>query len=161
MPWDRGAGFNPLGAVANGTVAASENVMIGYQPGTIDSTDPSKFTAIGTSAVAGASGTAIGSATKAGTNATAIGRGAIATGKGSMALGMDSTNVPATTTVDDEIKLGTPAHTTKIAGRLNVAQRTPTSGADTQGQVGDVMSDANYVYVKTSTGWKRSPLTSW
>jgi hypothetical protein len=38
---------------------------------------------------------------------------------------------------------------------------TPTSSADTIGNIGDISWDANYVYVKTATGWKRSGLTAW
>jgi hypothetical protein len=33
---------------------------------------------------------------------------------------------------------------------------TPTSSGDTNGNVGDIAWDNNYVYVKTSTGWKRA-----
>jgi hypothetical protein len=51
--------------------------------------------------------------------------------------------------------------TLKVLGRLNVARITPTGGADTQGSVGDVTSDDDYVYVKTSTGWKRAALATW
>ena len=32
---------------------------------------------------------------------------------------------------------------------------------DAQGQVGDITSDADYLYVKTATGWKRAALTAW
>jgi hypothetical protein len=46
-------------------------------------------------------------------------------------------------------------------GGLSIAQHTPTSGADTYGSLGDVVADDNYVYAKTSTGWKRSALTTW
>jgi hypothetical protein len=35
---------------------------------------------------------------------------------------------------------------------------TPASSADTIGNIGDIAWDVNYVYVKTSTGWKRSGL---
>ena len=48
-----------------------------------------------------------------------------------------------------------------LAGRLNVAQRTPSGSGDTQGQVGDITSDADYLYVKTSAGWKRAALAAW
>ncbi len=37
---------------------------------------------------------------------------------------------------------------------------TPTSSADVNGNVGDVSWDDDYIYIKTSTGWKRSTLTS-
>lgn len=37
---------------------------------------------------------------------------------------------------------------------------TPTSSADANGNTGDIAWDDNYVYVKTSAGWKRSALTT-
>ena len=40
------------------------------------------------------------------------------------------------------------------------ASYTPTSSADTNGNVGDFSWDGNYFYIKTSSGWKRSALTS-
>jgi len=96
-----------------------------------------------------------------GVRSIAIGKSVVASGEGSVAIGRDWAYVSASTSVNNEIKLGTNLHTTKIIGRLNVAPRTPTSGADTQGAAGDITSDDNYVYVKTSTGWKRSALTAW
>jgi len=154
--------YQPNGLVANATVAASNNVAIGYQSGAADATDPGGLTAIGTYAVAAQSSTALGYQAVAGVlNSMALGAQTSATAQGSVAIGRDNTYVSASTSVINEIKLGTAAHTVKIIGRLNVARRTPTSGADSQGAVGDVTSDDSYVYVKTSTGWKRSPLTSW
>lgn len=43
--------------------------------------------------------------------------------------------------------------------RLRTAY-TPTSSADTNGNTGDVSWDANYIYIKTAAGWKRSALTT-
>jgi hypothetical protein len=44
---------------------------------------------------------------------------------------------------------------------LNLAQTyTPTSSADATGVTGDVKRDDNYLYIKTSTGWKRTALTT-
>ncbi|MDD5353868.1 MAG: hypothetical protein PHF95_01620 [bacterium] len=37
---------------------------------------------------------------------------------------------------------------------------TPTSSSDGNGAVGDVAWDTNYVYIKTSSGWKRSALST-
>lgn len=37
---------------------------------------------------------------------------------------------------------------------------TPTSTSDTNGNVGDVTWDDNYMYIKTSAGWKRSALST-
>lgn len=39
-------------------------------------------------------------------------------------------------------------------------QYTPTSSADANGNEGDIAVDDNFIYFKTSTGWKRSALTS-
>ena len=38
---------------------------------------------------------------------------------------------------------------------------TPTSSTDTYGNVGDVAYDDDYVYVRTSVGWKRTALGTW
>lgn len=38
---------------------------------------------------------------------------------------------------------------------------TPSSASDTRGDVGDIAWDSNYIYVKTSTGWKRAFITGW
>lgn len=38
---------------------------------------------------------------------------------------------------------------------------TPTGTADTNGNVGDVCWDGNYIYIKTSSGWKRAALSTW
>ncbi|MCB9201845.1 MAG: hypothetical protein H6604_02185 [Flavobacteriales bacterium] len=37
---------------------------------------------------------------------------------------------------------------------------TPTSSADTNGNTGDMAWDANYIYIKTASGWKRSALAT-
>jgi hypothetical protein len=41
-----------------------------------------------------------------------------------------------------------------------VTSYTPTSSADTNGTTGDIAKDDNYIYLKTSTGWKRAALTT-
>ncbi|MGB9851706.1 MAG: hypothetical protein ACPLPX_02450 [Candidatus Kapaibacteriota bacterium] len=38
---------------------------------------------------------------------------------------------------------------------------TPSGTADVNGNVGDVTWDDDYIYVKTSTGWKRAALSTW
>jgi hypothetical protein len=144
----KGAGYQSGGDVAtDATTTASYQTAIGYQAG------------------GGATnnyGTAIGYRSKAsGFGATAIGAGATASGAGSVAIGRDSNGNGATTTTNNEIAIGTSTHTVKIAGKLNVAQATPTSSSDIQGQVGDIATDDNYIYVKTSSGWKRSALSTW
>ena len=67
----------------------------------------------------------------------------------------------AAAVAENEFVLGVAAHNIKVPGRLNVAQRTPTGSADASGTVGDIATDDSYVYVKTSTGWKRAALTAW
>jgi hypothetical protein len=59
------------------------------------------------------------------------------------------------------IRLETVAgYSTKIT-QLNLsASFTPTGTADATGIVGDVARDDNYMYVKTSAGWKRSALST-
>ncbi len=38
---------------------------------------------------------------------------------------------------------------------------TPTGTSDSRGETGDVAWDDNYIYVKTSAGWKRAALNTW
>jgi hypothetical protein len=38
---------------------------------------------------------------------------------------------------------------------------TPSSSSDSQGNVGDIAKDDNYIYLKTSSGWKRAALSTW
>lgn len=45
--------------------------------------------------------------------------------------------------------------------QLRLAQTyTPSATADSNGQAGDVAWDANYIYIKTSSGWKRAALST-
>jgi len=59
-----------------------------------------------------------------------------------------------------------PTSATDITGANGYSQLrlrttyTPTSTADALGNVGDVAHDANYIYIKTSGGWKRSALST-
>tara|TARA_R100000908_G_scaffold19611_2_gene7615 strand:+ start:5153 stop:6397 length:1245 start_codon:yes stop_codon:yes gene_type:complete len=41
---------------------------------------------------------------------------------------------------------------------LFVPEYTPTSSLDSKGKVGEIVRDDNYIYIKTSSGWKRSNL---
>ena len=129
------AGSVPNGTAANATTSASGQTLVGYQTGAGSPTQASYI--------------------------TAIGHKATATAAGGFAIGSSSTGVGAASTAKNEGVLGTASHTVKIPGRLNVAQVTPTGSADTQGQVGDIATDADYVYVKTAAGWKRAALTAW
>jgi Head domain of trimeric autotransporter adhesin len=151
-------------ALANLT-SGLRNTAVGSKAARQNSTQ-TDVTAIGANAgespVASTKSTQIGSQSNASnSNSTAIGYGAKTTGWGSVAIGCDSATTSATSSVQDEFVLGTALHRVKILGRLNVAPRTPTSGADASGLVGDIVADDNYVYAKTSTGWKRSAITTW
>lgn len=41
-----------------------------------------------------------------------------------------------------------------------ISDYTPTSTNDTKGDTGNFAFDSNYLYVKTSVGWKRSALST-
>ena len=43
---------------------------------------------------------------------------------------------------------------------ITIPQYTPTSSIDENGTLGNVTRDDNYIYIKTSTGWKRANLES-
>jgi hypothetical protein len=43
---------------------------------------------------------------------------------------------------------------------LTIPFYTPTSSSDSNGTVGNITSDDNYMYIKTINGWKRSNLES-
>jgi hypothetical protein len=125
---------------------------------------------LGPSAAATDSGAvALGYLASAGYRAVAVGRSAWAMGDDSCAFGpytstdhMNSTSLgyAAFTTKDDQLTLGADHTEVWVPGRLNVARRTPSSSADTQGTVGDITSNDNYIYVKTNVGWKRAALST-
>jgi hypothetical protein len=66
------------------------------------------------------------------------------------------------------VGIGTTAPTARlhVAGSTGYNQLrlqtpyTPTSSTDPNGNVGDIAWDDNYIYVKTSTGWKRAALST-
>jgi len=64
------------------------------------------------------------------------------------------------------VNTDTPTANLDVAGTTGYNQLrmrtsyTPTSSADANGNVGDMAWDANYVYVKTAGGWKRSALSA-
>jgi hypothetical protein len=65
------------------------------------------------------------------------------------------------------VGFGTPSPTAKVdvvggTGYNQLRLRTsytPTGTSDTNGNVGDIAWDDNYIYVKTSVGWKRAALS--
>jgi hypothetical protein len=70
-------------------------------------------------------------------------------------------------TPDGNVGIGTTAPTAKVdvvgvTGYNQLRLRTPytpTGSADPNGNVGDIAWDDNYIYVKTSVGWKRAALS--
>ncbi|MBN1996350.1 hypothetical protein JW935_02275 [candidate division KSB1 bacterium] len=73
-------------------------------------------------------------------------------------LGFESGNVGVGTS--------SPASKLDVAGQngynqLRLRQNyTPASGSDPNGNTGEVAWDNNYIYIKTSTGWKRASLSA-
>lgn len=143
-----GAGYQSGGsATTDATVNGSAQTIIGYQAGSSPSANHT---------------TAIGFKAKAsGLNSTAIGSEVMASAAGSAALFRDSANTPAQSNVQDEVSLGTSLHRIKIVGKLNIASKTPIGTSDNTGVQGDITWDDNFVYVKTSNGWKRATLQTW
>lgn len=137
------AGFYP-----KETITADYQTLVGFQASQYTNEKEDYLTAIGFQA----SGRKY---------ATAIGSNSSAEGIGSVAIGVDGNGVGSEALKENEFVLGTEKHNVKIKGTLNLARYTPTSSTDSRGQIGDITSDDNYIYTKTSTGWKRSPLSTW
>jgi hypothetical protein len=92
------------------------------------------------------------------TNATAIGYNSTVNQSNSMVLGNGVINVGVGTS--------TPSSTVHVEG-LNgynqfrlVTQYTPTGTTDTNGLIGDTAWDDNFIYIKTTAGWKRTGLST-
>lgn len=142
----KGAGYTNNSVTTDATTTATGQTCIGYEA---------------TTSASNGFSTAIGYRSKSrGYYSNAFGANTEASALGSAALFTDSTGAGASSTVQDTVALGTALHNIKIAGRLNVAQRTPTGTADSQGNVGDITSDDGYIYAKTSVGWKRAALSA-
>jgi hypothetical protein len=70
--------------------------------------------------------------------------------------------------IPGNVGIGTTAPTARlhVAGATGYNQLrlqtpyTPTGSNDPNGNVGDICWDNNYIYVKTSTGWRRAPLSA-
>ena len=48
----------------------------------------------------------------------------------------------------------------EIHNNPSIPNYTPTSSNDSYGNIGNVTSDDDYLYIKTNNGWKRTPLQS-
>jgi hypothetical protein len=100
------------------------------------------------------------------TNQIVIGANAVGAGSNSVVLGNDAITK---TILKGNVGIGTtdPTATLDINGSTGYNQLrlrtnyTPTGSGDTNGNVGDISWDDNYIYVKTSSGWKRAALSSW
>ncbi len=118
-----------------------------------------------------------GTANKAsGRFASAGGRRAKANHAGSF-VWADSTNADFASTGGNQFLIrasgGVGVNTNSPTARLDVigttgynqvrmrTTYTPTGSADTNGNIGDIAWDANYVYIKTAAGWKRAALSTW
>lgn len=116
-------------------------------------------------------GVAVGSSAKAlNYDTTAVGGGTYVDAEYGTALGHQATvnsghdrssaiGWAAETTAADQLVLGHgPSFPTTVTvpGRFNVRQFTPSGSADSQGTVGDITTDDDYVYWKTSGGWLRA-----
>lgn len=144
----KSVGYFTNGSANNALTTGNDNIMLGDGAGFQSATNRNNTVSIGTNAGVD------------GNNTVAIGYGTKAKAGGAVAIGIDSSGNPAQTSTGNEFMLGTANHLVNIPGRLTLAQRTPTSSSDSQGRVGDIASDDNYVYAKTSTGWKRTALTT-
>jgi hypothetical protein len=78
-------------------------------------------------------------------------------------------NVSMDGTFDGAVSAATGMSTTTLdvngsTGYNQIRMRTsytPTGTSDPNGAAGDIAWDADYVYVKTSSGWKRAQLSTW
>jgi hypothetical protein len=102
---------------------------------------------------------------------TAVAAGAHALAEESLALGYETYVDPdhwnssaigryASTTRNNQIMLGTGGTEVAVADHLNLPLLGPSSSGDPLGHTGDVRIDANYIYVKTGSGWKRAALST-
>jgi hypothetical protein len=153
-----------VGSLAIGGEASSSTVAGGLRSSAVGADSQAygdyNFAAAGAS-TNGLAAIGVGpAASPAGDYAVAIGAATAATNAGAVAIGTDHTGGGAQADLEDDFVLGTANHHVAVPGRFNVAPRTPSGTADTQGAVGDLASDDNYLYAKTSTGWKRAALST-
>jgi hypothetical protein len=139
------------------------NVAIGYYAGRFIS-DGSPLTTAYYNILIGANSKTLANGS---TNEIVIGNNTTGAGSNSVVLG----NTAITKTIlRGNVALGVsdnnPTAKVDIQGSYGYNQLrlrtsyTPTSSADSNGNTGDISWDNNYIYVKTSAGWKRSALST-
>ena len=102
--------YSPAGVTANATTTALRQTAIGAQAGQASTTQRNDIVSVGYRALVD------------GENAIAIGSGTLAGAAGAVAIGKDAAGTSATTTVADEIKLGTANHNTVALGTMKVGK---------------------------------------
>ena len=131
---------------------------------------------IASAAASGNYSTAIGySTTASGDISTAIGKDIEANGNYTVAIalsdqgGLSVTQSNAMVIMGGNVGIDESAPTAKLdvngsTGYDQLRLRTsytPTGPGDTNGNVGDIAWDEYYIYIKTSSGWQRSALSTW
>jgi len=136
------------------TATGTNSTAIGASANT-----PSPFTVAlgyGTTAT-GSYATALGpGATASGTNAIALGYTAKALAPGSVAIGTDHTGVSASSSIQDQITIGTSNHTTYIPGNLTVSGTTAISGTSFNlysSTVGGVAATSGQALIYSGSQW--------
>lgn len=134
----------PLGVPANGTTTGNHNIGIGQQTGFMSRTQRDNTISIG--AGAGVDGD----------NAMALGHNARAGALGAAAIGCDSLGNGATTTTQDEIKVGTSLQTANFGGDLPLKFGSASAFQTTVGAAGGgaalPATPTKYLKVKDSAG---------
>lgn len=141
------SGWTPSGT--NATTTGTRQTCIGNNTGANTTTQLTDIVCVGDAAVTGGnSSVAIGSAAVGFTNAISIGKGVTVSASGAIAIGVDSAGTAATSTVANEIVLGTTLHGLKLGSLAGVTSATTgfpympvTAGAPS----GVPASKANYV----------------
>lgn len=101
-----------------------------------------------------------------GAHSVTIGNGSIATTalKGKVGVGvrlpLHDVSIPDITTPTAQFDIQNNAGTGYNQLRLETSY-TPSGTSDTNGNVGDIAWNANYLYIKTAGGWKRRALSTW
>lgn len=132
-----------IGDTTRATLDGVGNTAVGNFTGASNTSDPSYLTALGYRATALGYGTALGANTEA-------------SAAGSVALGCDNAGTGATTSVANEIKVGTTLHTVNFAGDLPVKFNSASAAQTTVGAAGAASAlpatPTKYFKVKDSAG---------